>query len=93
MPENSYFLIHYDDGMRNMDTDGQDPNGAVAYLKSEGFKCTAGYWGCPWYFVDINEKIFKPGRPGVSYGKIIGDHSITLAEFKSIYEIYKKHQD
>ena len=41
--------------------------------------------------MDIDNKIFKPGRPGVSYGKVIENHAITFKELKKIYFIYKKY--
>ena len=63
------------------------------YLNKNGFKCTAGYWGCPWYFVDIENMEFKPGRPGVGYGKVLGEHAITFEEFKTIFDIYKKYHN
>ncbi len=89
---NIYFLVRHDNHHGNIDTEGEDPDGAVRYFKDNGFTCAAGYWGCPWYFVDIRKKIFKPGRPGVSYGYEIGNHAITLDEFKTIYNIYKKYE-
>ena len=67
-------------------------NKIINYLEKEGFRCTAGNYGCPWYFVDIKEKIYKPGRPGVEYGYVIGDQAITLREFVKIYRIYRKYQ-
>ena len=56
------------------------------------FSCQAGFWGCPWYFVDIENKKYKPGRPGLSYGRVIGNHAITLNEFLLIYAIYSKYE-
>ena len=92
MEKNVYLLVFYEDSKGNMDTEGNDPNGVVSFLKKEGFSCTAGFWGCPWYFVDIEKKEFKPGRPGLSYGKEFGGHAITFDEFKTIYEIFKKYK-
>ncbi len=87
-----YFLVSYDDKNGNMDTEGANKNGVVHFLKTEGFSCAAGYCGCPWFFVDIEKKVFKPGMPGVSYGKVVGDHAIIFDEFRTIYEIYKKYE-
>lgn len=87
-----YFLVFYDDFQGNLDTNGRNINGVVHFLKEEGFDCTAGFWGCPWYYVDIKNKKFKPGRPGVSYGNVVGGHAITFEEFKTIYFIYKKYE-
>lgn len=92
MEQSVYLLVYYDDKKGNLDTEGMNPEGIVHFLKEEGFICKAGFWGCPWYFVDINNKKFKPGRPGVKYGIVIGDHAITFGEFKTIYSIYKKYK-
>ena len=82
-----YFLVKYDDYHGNIGY----MDGLVKYLLSHGFVCKAGYWGMDWYFIDIRHKFFLPGRPGVSYGKVIGNHAITFEEFKMIYEIYEKY--
>ncbi len=87
-----YFLVSYDDKSGNMDDSGANENVVVHFLKTEGFRCAAGFWGCPWCFVDIEEKVFYPGRPGVSYGRVVGNQAITFDEFKTIYEIYKKYE-
>ena len=92
MDKINYFLVYYDDGYRNMDTEGENKKGVVNFLKREGFKCTAGFWGCPWYWIDLNNKNYKPGRPGVAYGSVIGDHAITFEEFKIIYRIFKQYE-
>ena len=89
----NYFLVRYDDGKGNMDTEGTNPNGIVAYLKKKGFECKAGYWGCPWYFVDIRNKIFLPGRPGFCYGESIGNRSISFEEFKEIHALYEGYDE
>ena len=89
----NYFLVRHDDGKGNMDAEGTDPNGIVSYLKKKGFECKAGYWGCPWYFVDIRNKAFLPGRPGVCYGESIGNRSISFEEFKEIHAIYEGYDE
>ena len=45
-----------------------------------------GYWGVPLYWIDIINKIYIPGRPGVAFGKAIGNHQITFRQFKRIYK-------
>lgn len=85
-----YFLVHYEHKTNN---ESMDKNKLIDYLRLENFKCKAGFWGCPWYFVDIETMEYKPGRPGVGYGKVIGEHAITVEEFKTIYEIYKKYKN
>ena len=67
-------------------------NRIINFLKRENFKCTAGNYGCPWYFINIENKIYKPGRPGVEYGHVIGNQAIKLREFVKIYRIYRKYQ-
>lgn len=89
-----YFLVKYDDGYNYGRTRFGEPtnNELLEYLGAEHFSCAAGYWGCPWYYVNIVNKKYRPGRPGLSYGKVIGEHAITLEEFKIIYNIYKKYK-
>ena len=87
-----YFLVVFDDHNGNVDTEGNNKEGIVFFLKQEGFRCEDGYYSIPWYFVDIKEKFFIPGRPGVKFGEIIGNHAITFEEFKIIYQIYKKYE-
>ena len=43
--------------------------------------------------MDIENRIYKPGRPGLSYGREIGNHAITLNEFLLIYEIFNNHEE
>ena len=89
-----YILVYYKCGNKYGDRDINEnyENKLLVYLEKEGFCCNAGFWGCPWFFVDIIEKRYKPGRPGVSYGGVLGDHAVTFGEFKRIYSIYKKYQ-
>lgn len=91
MEKTNYFLVYYDDKHRNMDTEGDNKKGVVYFLKKEGFKSDAGFWGCPWYWVDVINKKYRPGRPGVAYGSVVGGHAITFREFKTIYNIYKNY--
>ncbi len=64
------------------------------WLKSEGFVS----WGqkgvfdrVDWVYININSKVFAPGMPGINITSTIGNHAITLDEFKTIYQIYKKY--
>ena len=86
---NNYFLVSYDDHHGNI---GDEHNEVIKFLKDNNFCCAAGYWGMPWLFVDINNKIYLPGRPGVSYGKVIGNHTITFEDFKTIFDIFEKYE-
>ncbi len=62
-----------------------------SFLRKEGFDYIMG-GGCPWYFVDITHKSFIPGKPGIKFGRVVGEHAITVKEFKQIYAIYKKYE-
>ena len=66
------------------------------WLKSNGFRAhpKSGIWGsgCNWAFINIYNKIYILGRPGVAYASVINNHAITIEEFKTIYEIYKKYE-
>lgn len=64
------------------------------WLYKEGFTRGVGYgyYNVNWVFIDIVSKVFKPGRPGVGFGLVIGNHAITIDEFKQIYRIYKKYE-
>ena len=77
-----YYLVSFDSRHGNTDY----KNDLVNYLKDNKFTCVGGYWGMPLYWIDIKSKIYRPGRPGVAYGKIIGRHPVTFKEFKRIYE-------
>lgn len=86
-----YFLVYFDDHKGNIGAKTKDKDNVVRFLKEEGFSCAKGFWGCTWYFVDIVNKVYLPGRPGVCYGRIVGEHAVTFDEFKTIYSIYKKY--
>ena len=78
-----YYIVLFDDHQGNL---GRS-NKLIDFLMKNGFKCMDGYWGCPWYFISIKDKIYYPGRPGVSYRKTKGTIFITFKEFKIIYRI------
>ena len=64
------------------------------WLRDEGFTF-AGYhgnYGCHWAHVNITRKQYAYGMPGVELVKPIGNHAITIEEFMTIYEIYKKYE-
>ena len=64
------------------------------WLREEGFKFI-GYHGnygcCPWAYVNITRKGYAYGMPGMSLVQPIGNHAITIEEFMTIYNIYKKY--
>ncbi len=69
------------------------------WLHKEKFKCwqIKGYYCIDpnentWDFIDINSKTFAPAIPGIKVAEAIGNHAITIKEFKQIYHIYKKYE-
>ena len=47
---------------------GIDENHFKQYLEQEKFKNPGfGFWGCPWYFINIDSMVYVPGRPGIAY--------------------------
>ena len=65
------------------------------FLNENGFtKWTKkGYYeGCNWIFADLKTKMFAPGIPGCKISEVVFNHSITLNEFKNIYEIYLTYE-
>ncbi len=64
------------------------------FLRSEGYTygTNKGSFGCPWAYVDITTKQYAYGMPGVSFVGEIGNHAITISEFMTIYNIYKKYE-
>lgn len=66
----SYIIVDFDDHHGNIDTEGKIPNGIVEFLHNNHFSCNGGFWGCPWYFVNLENKTFVPGRPGVAFDKV-----------------------
>ena len=73
-----FLLLRYDDHQGNL---GQDSE-LLSLLKKYHFICKAGYWGCPWYFIDIDSKCFYPGRPGLAYGKVVA--TIGIEQFEKL---------
>lgn len=66
----------------------------VKFLHSEGFKTCGrkGYYsGIDWIYVNINNKRYAFGVPGVAVTEPVGEHAITIEEFRVVYEIYKKY--
>ncbi len=71
------------------------------WLNKEGFKAkhvtTLGSlsgrndWSIYWLYIDTVSKYYSLGLPGIKLCKVVGDHAITVEEFKQIYNIYKKY--
>lgn len=69
---------------------GIDEDHFKQYLEQEKFKNPGfGFWGCSWYFINIDSMVYVPGRLGIAYANPIGGHAITEEEFKTIWEIFK----
>lgn len=63
------------------------------WLREEGFSFGGyhGNYGCCWAHVNISSKQYAYGMPGVALAAPLGNHAITIEEFKTIYGIYKKY--
>lgn len=62
---------------------------------NEGFKLGShhGNYGCWWIYVDITNKQYAYGMPSIEVIGAIGNHAITINEFMTIYNIYKKYEN
>ena len=64
------------------------------WLKENGFVSwgrNGVYEGVDWVYINLNSKVFAPGMPGVKIASVIGEHALTLNEFKQIYIIFSKY--
>ena len=60
-------------------------------IKRGGRKEGKGYYNdIDWIYVNINNKRYAFGIPGIAITEQVGKHVITIKEFKIIYVIYKK---
>lgn len=66
----------------------------VDFLKSEGFSAKrTGYNPyTPWVFIDIVDMVYICGKPGVKFANAIGEHMISVDEFKLIWNIFKTYK-
>ena len=58
------------------------------WLHNEGFEYAwhkGHYDCCNWCFINIKEKLFAYGMPGIEIAKPVGGKSISIEEFKKIY--------
>ena len=65
------------------------------WLKDEGFISwgrKGTYLGVDWIFINLTSKVYAPGMPGVGITPTICNHAITLEEFITIYNIFKKYE-
>lgn len=71
-------------------------NEFMVFLRDEKFTAKenwSSYYGVEWVFVNINTKQYAYGKPGVACGSMVGNHAITIEEFHTIYNIYRKYED
>ena len=64
------------------------------WLTEEGFTY-AGFkpsMECPWIYVNITRRQYSYAIIGVPLVQAIGNHAITISEFMTIYNIYKKYE-
>lgn len=89
----AYFLV-YDESIKNLGV-GENCE-FYNWLKAENFTCTdisKGFWmGVGWIYININSKLYAAGMPGIKVVEPVGNHAITIEEFKAIYEVYKKYE-
>lgn len=67
----------------------------VEYLHNEGFERWSKskfYPSVDWIYVNINAKCYAFGMPGIPVTTPLGNHAVTIDEFKVIYEIYRKYE-
>ena len=63
------------------------------WLGKEGFELCKGWWtGVDWIYININSKTYMGGMPGISVTTPVGEHAITIEEFKAIYSVFKKYE-
>lgn len=63
------------------------------WLRAEGFSYDChNHVEYGWAYVNLNSKIFSPGVGGARLAEEFGHHAVTLAEFMTIYNIYKKYE-
>ncbi len=85
------FLVNFE--KTDYDSIGITDDHFKSYLERECFRNPGnGFWGCPWYFINIDSMVYIPGRPGVQYARPIADCAITEEESKTIWDIYKNRK-
>ena len=63
------------------------------WLREEGFHSWGvhGNYGMNWVFINLNSMEYAPGMPGIRLASPIREHAITMEEFKTIWQIYRKY--
>lgn len=66
------------------------------WLEDEGFSYgMLGHGHFPnvcWIYINLTSKLYIFGIPGIPLVNSVCNHAITIDEFKTIYEIYKKYE-
>lgn len=89
----SAFLI-YDENIQTNDE-------FFSWLVQEGFSFwssskewySGAGWKVCWIYVNLTSKLIARGMPGIRVTSEVGNHAITIDEFKTIYSIYKKYEN
>ncbi len=65
------------------------------WLREKGYRKAwhKGHYGCEWVFVNITHKVFAYGMPGIKIVNPIGNHSIRIDEFMTIFKIYENYEE
>ena len=82
-------IIVYDKSLKDFEN-----SAFKEYLVSEGFrKWIPGHsYETTWIYININTKVYAKGMPGINVTRHIGNHAVTIDEFKVIYNIFKKYE-
>lgn len=85
----STFLVKDDDLKKGFESE------FVIFLKKHQFTTWGkkGNYGCEWIFINLNSKKYALGVPGIAITEPIGNHAITIEEFKIIFKIYNKYDN
>lgn len=62
-------------------------NGFKVYSQGHGH-----YNSADWVYIDIEQKQYCYGKPGVNVMGYCGNHAITITEFLKIYDIFKSYE-
>ena len=86
--EGSSAILVKDASLEEMDGD------FIVWLRNEGFRpwqYNKGYL-CGWIWVNLNNKLYARGIPGICVASHVGNHAVTADEFRTIWAIYKKYE-
>lgn len=64
------------------------------FLIEEGFDSWIHAKGYPmnWVYVNMNSKVYAKGMPGINITPHLGNHAVTIDDFRTIYDIYRKNE-